>query len=285
MSFTLLGSRFSVRVQVQVRFWVRVLVLSSGFVAHAATIAGAQQPAAPAGRGQGAGRGGPGAPAAAITGRAQAPFDPSGYWVAMVTDDWRYRMLTPPKGNADFMPVNAEARRVMDTWDPAKDEAAGEACRAYGAAGIMRLPGRLHITWENDNTLKMDLDTGTQTRRFVFGAAPPAGEPTWQGSSSARWMFPPVGRGGRGDRPQTGQLVVTTTRMRPGYLRKNGIPYGANATLTEYFVRLVDEDQEYLAVTTMVDDPQYLAQPYIKTYEYKKQRDATGWNPTPCSAK
>ena len=205
----------------------------------------------------------------------------------MVTDDWRYRMLTPPKGNADYMPVNAEARKVMDAWDPAKDEASGEACRAYGAAGIMRLPGRLHITWENDNTLKMDLDAGTQTRRFVFGAAPAAaGEPAWQGSSTARWMFPPVGRGGRGERPQTGQLVVTTTRMRPGYLRKNGVPYSANATLTEYYVRLVDDDgQEYLAVTTMVDDPQYLAQPYIKTYEYKKQRDATGWNPMPCAAK
>jgi hypothetical protein len=204
----------------------------------------------------------------------------------MVTDDWRYRMLTPPKGNADYMPVNAEARKVMDAWDPAKDEESGEACRAYGAAGIMRLPGRLHITWENDNTIKMDLDAGTQTRRFVFGAAPAsAGEPTWQGSSTARWMFPPGGRG-RGERPQTGQLVVTTTRMRPGYLRKNGIPYSANATLTEYYVRLVDDDgQEYLAVTTMVDDPQYLAQPYIKTYEYKKQRDAAGWNPTACSAK
>jgi hypothetical protein len=246
-----------------------------------------QQPAAPAGRGQGAGRGGADAPAAAVTGRAQAPYDLSGYWVAMVTDDWRYRMLTPPKGNADFMPVNAEARRVMDTWDPAKDESSGEACRGYGAAGIMRLPGRIHITWEDDNTLRMDLDTGTQTRRFLVGSAPPpAGEPTWQGASTARWMFPPVGRGGRGDRPQSGQLVVTTTRMRPGYLRKNGIPYGTNATLTEYFVRLVDDDgQEYLAVTTMVDDPQYLAQPYIKTYEFKKQPNANGWNPTPCSAK
>jgi hypothetical protein len=256
-------------------------------LALVATLAHAQgQPPAPAPQGQGTGRGGPGAPAAAVTGRAQAPYDLSGYWVALVTDDWRYRMLTPPKGNADYLPVNAEARKVMDAWDPAKDEANGEACRSYGAGGIMRLPGRLHITWEDDNILKMDLDAGTQTRRFVFGAAPAANEPSWQGLSAARWMFPPVGRGGRGERPQTGQLVVTTTRMRPGYLRKNGIPYSANATLTEYYIRLVDDDgQEYLAVTTMMDDPQYLLQPYIKTYEYKKQRDAAGWNPTSCSAK
>ena len=128
-----------------------------------------QQPPAPAGRGQGAGRGGPGAPQAPANGRAQAPFDLSGYWVSMVTDDWRYRMLTPPKGNADYIQVNAEARKVMDAWDPAKDEASGEACRGYGAGGIMRLPSRLHITWDDDNTMKMDIDTGTQTRRFVFG--------------------------------------------------------------------------------------------------------------------
>jgi hypothetical protein len=151
----------------------------------------------------------------------------------------------------------------------------------------MRLPGRLHITWDSDNTLRLDTDAGTQTRRFVFGAEPPAGEPTWQGVSAARWQLPGGGgRGaGRGSRAETGQLAVTTIRMKPGYLRKNGVPYGPNAVLTEYFLRLVDDDgQEYLADTMMVDDPQYLQQPYIKTYQYKKQRDAAGWNPTPCKA-
>ena len=226
------------------------------------------------------GRGGPAGPPA--SGRAQAPFDLSGYWVSLVTDDWRYRMLTPPKGNADFLPVNAEARRVMGEWDPARDEAAGEACRAYGAGGVMRLPGRLHITWENDNTLKMDLDAGTQTRRFQFGAPPAAGEPSWQGSSTAQWQLP----GARGRGPATtGQLVVTTNRLRPGYLRKNGVPYSANAVITEYYVKIADEGQEYLAVTIMVDDPQYLQLPYIKTYQYKKQPDAAGWNPTSCVAR
>jgi hypothetical protein len=261
------------------RALIAVLVVVSAAIVHG-------QQAGPQGApGQGGGRG-RGAQGAAVpaTGRAQSPYDITGYWVGLVTDDWRYRMLTPPKGNADYMPVNAEARRVMDTWDPARDEASGEACRGYGAAGVMRLPGRLHITWEDENTLRVDTEAGTQTRRFVFGAAPQAvGEPTWQGSSTARWM-PPAGRG-RGP-AQTGQMVVTTTRMRPGYLRKNGIPYSGNAVLAEYFVRLVDEDgQEYLAVTTMVDDPQYLVQPYIKTYQFRKQRDATGWNPSPCSAR
>lgn len=144
------------------RFLVATLALLSAIAVQAE-----QSPqAAPPAPAQGAGRGAAQPASGATTGRAQAPVDLTGYWVALVSDDWRYRMLTPPKGNADYLPVNAEARRVMETWDPAKDEAAGQACRGYGAAGVMRLPGRLHVTWENDNTLRVDTDAGTQTRRF-----------------------------------------------------------------------------------------------------------------------
>jgi hypothetical protein len=224
-----------------------------------------------------------GTPAA---GRAAAPYDITGYWVSLITDDWRYRMLTPPKGNVDYLPVTAEGRRAANNWDPSKDQASGEQCRGYGAGGVMRLPGRLHITWENDNTLRVDTDTGTQTRRLLFGdPPPPSGPPTWQGHSVARWEFPPVARG-RTAEAGRGQLKVSTTRLRAGYMRKNGVPYGVNARLAEYFLRLVDRTaQEYLAVTTILEDPQYLQQPYVKTYEFKKQRDATGWNPTPCSSR
>src|SRR3989449_6654144 len=133
---------------------------------------------------------------APLTARTAAPFDITGYWVALVTDDWRYRMLTPPKGNVDYLPVNAEGRRATNSWDPAKDEASGQQCRAYGAGGVMRLPGRLHITWESDNTLRLETDTGSQTRRFLFGDPPASTDaPTWQGRSIARWEFPPVARG------------------------------------------------------------------------------------------
>jgi hypothetical protein len=230
----------------------------------------------------------PGQAAAAPTGRTGAPYDITGYWVSLVTDDWRYRMLTPPKGNVDYLPVNAEARRVANDWDPAKDEANGEQCKAYGAGGVMRLPGRLHITWEGDNALRLETDAGTQIRQFLFDESqPPPSAPSWQGYSVARWERPVMGRGRAAvNTAQLGQLKVTTTRLRAGYLRKNGIPYGANAVLTEYFLRLVDRGgQEYLAVTTMLDDPQYLQQPYIKTYQFKKQRDSAGWRPTPCSAR
>ena len=233
---------------------------------------------------------GPGAGTPPPSGKAGAPYDLTGYWVALVTDDWRYRMITPPKGNVDYIPVTPEAIRVTDTWDAERDEKMGEACRGYGAAGIMRLPSRLHLTWDGDDVLKMEIDTGTQIRRLQFGTtAAAAGKPTFQGHSVARWDYPPARRGGGGPsgaQGGRGQLRVTTTRMRPGYLRKNGVPYSADAVLTEYFVRLVDRSgQEYLVITTMVDDPVYLQQPYVKTYEFKREADASGWNPTPCVAK
>jgi len=231
------------------------------------------------------GRGGQ-APAAPAVPRAAAPYDLAGYWVALVTDDWRYRMLTPPKGNVDYLPITAEGRRVTSTWDPAKDAAAGEQCRAYGAGGIMRLPARLHVTWEDDHTIKMDIDAGTQTRRFYFDSTqhPAPADASWQGYSLAAWQMPPVGRGQAARGPaRFGQLRVVTNHLRPGYVRKNGVPYGPNATLTEYFVRLVDGNgQEYLVVTETLDDPAYFQPAYVKTYEFKKQRDASGWNPRPC---
>src|SRR4051812_433780 len=198
------------------RMAVSMLALLLALAMHGSGVA-AQ---APQGRGQAA-------PAAA---RTTAPLDLTGYWVSLITDDWRWRAVTPPKGDVLYIPVTDAARRAAQEWDPAKDEAAGEACRGDGAGGIMRLPGRLHITWDNDNTLKMEIDTGTQTRVFNFGnAQPPAGEATWQGFSVAQWELPSGARGARGRGPAPGPkpgaaLRVETMKMRPGYWQKNGVP-------------------------------------------------------------
>ena len=203
------------------------------------------------------------------TPKAAAPVDLSGYWVALVTDDWRWRMVTPPKGDVLYLPVNAEGRRVADAWDPAKDEAAGEQCKGYGAPSVMHLPGRLHISWQNDTTLVVETDAGTQTRVFHFGAgstgadqrAAPPDAPSWQGYSVAQWEFDgPTRRGrmaGGGGQPRHGSLKVETRRLRPGYFRKNGVPYGANATLTLAVVRAgmlsEDTDGANIAASLVID--------------------------------
>ena len=221
------------------------------------------------------------------TPRAAAPIDLTGYWVSVVTEDWRFRMMTPAKGDYPSIPLNAEGRRVADRWDPAKDEAAGDTCKAYGAAAIMRMPGRIHITWQDDLTVKVETDTGAQTRLFHFGRPqPPAGPPTWQGFSVAEWEYAGGGRRGRAA-VQGGDLKVVTTHLRPGYLQKNGVPYSGDAVVTEHFDALNKEPNgdQWLIVTTLVEDPRYLNQPFQRSTHFKRQADETGWDPSPCTAR
>ena len=163
------------------------------------------------------------------------PIDLTGYWVAFVNEDWRYRMVTPAKGDYRGVPITPEALQIVNAWDPAADEAAGNQCKSYGAGAIMRVPGRIHITWQDDNTLRLDTDAGTQTRLFRFRRPPlllgrrahMAGPiRRAMGTAAAAALLAPR-RGG--------SLTVVTTNMRAGYLRKNGVPYSENATVTEYF--------------------------------------------------
>ena len=219
--------------------------------------------------------------------KAKALIDLTGYWVSLIDDEWRWRMMTPAKGDFSFVPLNAEGRRVANLWDLAADEAAGNQCRAFGAAGIMRLPERLHITWADDNTLRIDVDAGTQTRLLHFdGSKWNGGEPTWQGDSVATWekqpQFNGFGRPIAGPPPPGGSLKVMTTHMRPGYLRKNGVPYSANAVLTEYFDRLDTDGETYLVVTGVVEDSRYLTGRFITTEQFKLESNGAKWNPTPC---
>ncbi|HLH45054.1 MAG TPA: hypothetical protein VKV74_18845 [Bryobacteraceae bacterium] len=249
----------------------------------------------------GRGRGGGGAPA---TAKAAAPIDLTGYWVSLVTEDWRFRMVTPPKGDYASVPINAEGRRVADAWDPDKDIASGNSCKAYGAAALMRVPGRLHIDWADDNTLRIDTDAGTQTRLFHFGSAQPGGlltstapvpaSPQLQGYSVAIWEMAGGGRGGRGGgggfggapAPRGGSLKVVTTHLSPGYLRKNGVPYSGNTVLTEYYDRTNETDGiSYLIITTIVEDPQYLTGQFITSTHFKKEADGSKFSPSACAAK
>ncbi|HEX5227658.1 MAG TPA: hypothetical protein VFW44_08100 [Bryobacteraceae bacterium] len=223
--------------------------------------------------------------------KATAPVDLTGYWVSVVTEDWRWRMVTPAKGDYTSVPLSQAGRKTADTWDPDKDTAAGNQCKAYGAAGLSRIPGRVHITWEDDNTLKMDFDAGKQTRLFHFNAKMPANEAaSLQGFSDASWEgLRPVGRPGRGapaPTPQGGSLKAVTTHLKPGYLRKNGIPYGADTELTEYFDRTNEPNGDsWLVVTTIVHDPTNLYQDFVTSTHFKMEKDGSKFDPQPCEAK
>ena len=248
-----------------------------------------------------------------------APLDLTGTWVSIVSEDWAVRMITPPKGDVESLPLTAAARDATNRADMAQVEAAGRACDAYGAPAIMREPGRLRMAWADADTLRIDTDAGEQTRLLHFSGDDARGAPSRQGSSVAEWQyaggFDPIraaetataargraagaagvpgggggGRGGRGGRgagvaaPAGGRLKVTTTNLTAGFLRKNGVPYSANTTLTEYFNLLTEPDgTAWIVVTTVMRDPENLAVDYITSTNFRKEPDASKWRPRPCA--
>jgi hypothetical protein len=225
-----------------------------------------------------------------------APVDLTGTWVAVVTEDWEWRMQTPPKGDYTTIAgvMSAQGRKIADSWDPSMDG----RCEAYGVGGLMRMPGRLRISWEDDFTLRIESDAGQQTRRLHFArpggavVSAPAGTPrTLQGHSIAEWRraggaqdaFLNRGVGAAGGTQQWGSLEVTTTGMSSGWLRRNGVPYSENTTVTEHFLRFTHpEAGEWFVVTTIVEDPLYLTQPFITSSNFKKEPNDAKFTPVPC---
>jgi hypothetical protein len=218
----------------------------------------------------------------AATPQAAAPIDLTGYWVSIVNEDWRWRMVTPPKGDVASVPLNAEGRKVAESWDPATDG----SCLAYGAAGLLRMPTRLRISWENASTLKIETDAGQQTRRLHFDPSGPPGPPSLQGHSVAAWERPATGGrgGGRGAAaPPGGSLRVVTTNLSGGWLRRNGVPYSRETVMTEYFDRFAAPNgDEWLVVTTIVSDPKYLTQDFVTSTHFRREPDGSKWRPRPC---
>ena len=222
---------------------------------------------------------GRGAGAAPETARAASAIDLTGTWVSVISEDWPQRMLPPRKGEYTRIPLTPAARKVADTWDPARDDAAGEQCKGYTAAGITRMPGRVRISWQDDYTMKMELEAGSQTRLFHFRPDTPPAEPSWQGYSAATWMY-------TRQPPRTGELRVVTNRLRPGYLRKNGVPLSGAASVTEYYHRFTAPNGDtWLTVVTEVTDAENLQQPYVQSSHFKKLPDGAPFKPEPCSTR
>jgi hypothetical protein len=195
-------------------------------------------------------------------------------------------MIVPRKGDYSSVPLNSEGRKLADTWEPS--QMAADGCKPYGAPAIMRVPGRLRVSWQNDTTLKIETDAGQQTRLLYFFEAnvkAPAAR-TWQGHSVGEWqrIIQPGGQGVSLQRagPRIGSLKVTTTNFLAGFLRRNGVPYSGNAQMTEYFDRLTAFGTDWMTVLTVIVDPQYLDQPFITSTHFKREPDVSKWSPEPC---
>ena len=235
----------------------------------------------------------PGFGAPPVPPRQAAQVDLTGYWVALVTEDWLWRMITAPVGDATSVPLNPRGQAEAAQWDWRADAGSDAACRPYGAAGLMRMPLRLHISWVDDTTLQIETDLAEQTRLLHFDdTANMSAEPSWQGQSKAQWTRPVGGfdlkalmRGGppaAPGGPPSGSMKAVTTNLRAGYLRRNGIPYSENAVLTEYFSRVAGFGNDYLTVLSIVHDPTYLNQDFVTSSHFRREPDDSNWSPQPC---
>ena len=263
------------------------------------------------------------APAQPDTGEKAALMDLTGYWVSVVNQDWRFRMMTPPKGDYAQVPLNAAGRKIVDEFDPALYGGANYQtsgiidCRAYGGAGLMHMPTRLHITWESPDVLKIETDWGVQTRQLHFTAGRPYGDmelalrrgevgtshgpASMQGYSAAAWEQPyrinaagfqrgaVAGRGGGLGQSQInlaqpgGDLAVVTSDLTPGWLRRNGVPYSSRTRVIEHFQTFQDPaGKQWINVTTEVNDPEYLNTPFLTTADFQKEPDGSKWAPHAC---
>jgi hypothetical protein len=217
--------------------------------------------------------------------KQSAPIDLTGTWVSIVNEDWRWRMVTPPKGDYASIPLSMEGKKVADTWDPSQDG----SCKAFGAGGVMRMPTRLRISWQSDDVLKIETDAGQQTRLLYFkkDGLLQSGAKTLQGRSFATWIHAKNSGSGMGfptmaPPPAGGSLSVVTTDLQSAWVRRNGVAYSDAAVVSEYFDRFPTPDgQEWFVVTTVVDDS-YFRQPFITSSHFRRESDNSKWAPKPC---
>jgi len=215
----------------------------------------------------------------ATTPRAAAPYDITGYWVSVVTEDWRWRMTTPSKGDYISIPLSDEGRKAAFAWDP-KTEG---SCKAYGAAGLLHVPTRLRISWDGDDGLKVESDAGAQTRLLRFAPRYVPSGRSLQGFSVAEWEPLGVAGAGRGGAAPPRALKVTTTNLSEGWLRKNGVPYSDQTTLVEHWDRVAFPNGDvWLTVSQYVSDPKYLTGDYTTSQHFKREPEGTKFKPVAC---
>lgn len=188
-----------------------------------------------------------------------AQIDFSGEWAPRMYEDQPERVPGPELGDYLGIPINDAARMRAETWDASIQTLPEWQCRPHSADYIWRGPSNLRIWKEVDPVSREITAFHAEWLRSVDRAIfldgrphPPEGAlHTWAGYSTAKWD---------GD-----ILTITTTHLKEGYLRRNGLPRSDQATLTEHWIR----NGDFLTVVTIVHDPVYLTEPFIRTTDYE----------------
>lgn len=180
----------------------------------------------------------------------------NGDWNGLFHEDQDERGPGPELGNYLGLPINEAARLYADSWDASRLTLPEQQCRAHVSPYIYRGPIRVRIEEMRDPVTqaviasKHFLSTYAQERTIWLDGRPhpPEEAPhTWMGFSTGEW--------------QGNVLKVTTTHMKQGWHRRNGLPMSAKARMTEYFFR----HGTVLTQLSIVEDPVYLEEPLVKT--------------------
>jgi glyoxylase-like metal-dependent hydrolase (beta-lactamase superfamily II) len=190
---------------------------------------------------------------------ASAQIDFSGEWAPRFWEDQPERVPGPELGDYLGIPISEAARERADTWDASIQTLPEWQCRPHSADYIWRGPSNLRISKEVDPVSREITAFHAEWLRSVDRAIYLDGRPhppadalhTWAGFSTAKWD---------GD-----MLTVTVTHLKEGYLRRNGLPRSDKATLTEHWIR----NGDLLTVMTIVNDPVYLTEPFVRTTDYE----------------
>jgi hypothetical protein len=182
--------------------------------------------------------------------------DLAGGWIAKPHEDLPERGQGPEIGDYTGMPINDAARMKADAWDSQRWEMIEHECTEHPADYGPRGPANMRVWADMDpftkgiRTWHMELMYMLPLRSFYMDGRPHPSKyapHTWQGFSTAEW---------EGDK-----LKVTTTHLKEGWIRRNGLPRSEVATLVEFYIR----HHDVLTVVTHVKDPIYLTEPFIRT--------------------
>lgn len=215
------------------------------------------------------------------TSRRNAPEDISGNWVAVVTEDYRWRVVVPPKGDYTSIPLNPNGKLAAAAWDPDQDRRNGQECKAYGPGNLMRIVGRLKIRWQGDETLVLETDKGQQRREIHFNDGAMPGDRSLQGFSKGEVVKTTTSRGFFPNNYYT-HIAAVTTGHTGGYLRLNGVPYSEDAVISEHFSLSEGYGGQWLTVMTVVDDPKFLTTKFVTSSDFRREADDSLWKPEPC---
>jgi hypothetical protein len=205
---------------------------------------------------------------------AFAQMDLSGEWAPRFHEDNPERLAGPEIGDYLGLPINDAARLRADTWDASILTLPEHQCKPHPADYSPRGPANLRIWKEVEKESQQLIAYHTHIswqapERTIWmdgrSHPPDYAAHTWQGFSTGKW---------EGD-----VLTVTTTHLKTGWIRRNGIPRSDRATLVEHWIR----HGEYLTLVSIVNDPAYLTEPFIRTTNWvldPRQQIA----PYPCEA-